>query len=183
MDTRGDGAPRRSGKARHPASRLALPCGLLALLLCGAVAGFFYAYSVSVLRGLDASDPRAAIEAMQGINATIRNPGFALGFFGAPLAAAAAALAFLLAGHRAAALALLLALTTYLACVLLPTAAVHVPMNEELARQAVPDDQEAALQLWRAYAEPWDSWNLVRTLGALASLLLVGLGLAFYRRR
>ncbi|EFG2885686.1 hypothetical protein BO068_004877, partial [Escherichia coli] len=69
---------------RHSGAALAFAA--LALILCGAIAGFFYAYSSSVMRGLDATDPRAAIAAMQGINATVRNAFFAPAFFGTPVA-------------------------------------------------------------------------------------------------
>src|SRR5918998_6764823 len=65
--------------------------GLLASALS---AGFFYAYSISVMPGLAAADPSSAIRAMQGINAVIRTPIFAFAFFGSlvlPLAVSLAA--------------------------------------------------------------------------------------------
>ena len=59
---------------------------ILAGLLASALsAGFFYTYSISVMPGLAAADPSSAIRAMQGINAVIRTPVFASGFFGALL--------------------------------------------------------------------------------------------------
>ena len=45
----------------------------LTLILTGAIVGFFYAYTSSVMRGLDAIPAAHAIVAMQGINATVRN--------------------------------------------------------------------------------------------------------------
>src|SRR4028119_1583110 len=59
----------------------------LTLVLTGAIAGFFYAYTSSVMRGLDAIPAAHAIVAMQGINATVRNWIFAPAFFGTPVAA------------------------------------------------------------------------------------------------
>ena len=56
---------------------------LLGLLASALMAGFFYAYSVSVMRGLDATEPLAAALAMRNINALIRTPVFFFGFFGA----------------------------------------------------------------------------------------------------
>ena len=61
----------------------------LTLILTGAIAGFFYAYTSSVMRGLDAVPAAHAIVAMQGINATVRNWMFAPAFFGTPVAAVA----------------------------------------------------------------------------------------------
>jgi len=60
---------------------------VLTLILTGAIAGFFYAYTSSVMRGLDAIPAAHAIVAMQGINATVRNWVFAPAFFGTPVAA------------------------------------------------------------------------------------------------
>lgn len=54
----------------------------------------FYTYSISVMPGLEASEPGAAVRAMQGINAVIRTPVFAFSFFAAlilPLLASVAA--------------------------------------------------------------------------------------------
>ena len=56
-------------------------------------AGFFYAYTASVSRGLGRLADAQYVAAMQSINDTVRNPIFAVSFFGAlvalPLAMAA----------------------------------------------------------------------------------------------
>lgn len=83
------------------------------LLLAGAIAGFFYAYSVSVMRGLDAATPQQAIGAMQGINATIRNAWFAPAFFGTPILAAASGILLLRLKLRGAATAMSAAALAY----------------------------------------------------------------------
>ena len=54
-----------------------------ATIATGLAAGFFYAYHVSVTRGHALVGDRAYVEAMQAINATVRNLESALGFFGA----------------------------------------------------------------------------------------------------
>ncbi|MCZ0737342.1 anthrone oxygenase family protein [Phreatobacter sp. AB_2022a] len=154
-----------------------------ALLLFGAIAGFFYAYSVSVMRGLDAAGPVAAVAAMQGINATVRNAAFAPAFFGAPLAAAAAALAALVAGVPRAALLLAAAALVYLLGAMAPTVLVNVPMNDALAAAGAPADAAAAARLWTGYAPRWTAWNGARTAVSLASLALVGLALMGLGRR
>jgi uncharacterized membrane protein len=131
-------------------------------------AGFFYTYSISVMPGLDAIDPFAAVVAMQGINATIRTPVFAFAFFG-PLAFTILAAA--LARRRGVLLPLLAAAIVYAAGVLALTFVVHVPMNDALAE--VKTAANDALTIWREYAAPWLAWNHVRAIAAAAAFGLV----------
>ena len=61
------------------------------------------------------------------------------------------------------------------------TMTVNVPMNEALALVEVPDDVDAAREIWQAYSAPWQTWNQIRTgtsgLGFLLGLWgLVRLG-------
>lgn len=168
--------------ARSPWMAVAWVLAAVSLLLSGAMAGFFYAYSVSVMRGLDAVAPADAIRAMQGINATIRNAAFAPAFFGTPVAEILAGLTFLLLKRRAAGLLLLLAAAVYIGGAFVPTVAVNVPMNEALAVVQVPEDPAAAASLWHDYAARWTRWNDLRTLFSLVGLLLVGGALAFGRQ-
>lgn len=68
-----------------------LPVAFLVLLATGAIFGFFFAWVCSTMWGLDDADPRVAIEAMQAMNASVRNWVFAPAFFGTPVFLAAAA--------------------------------------------------------------------------------------------
>lgn len=144
----------------------------VSLILLGLLAGFFYAYSNSVMWGLDGSAPAAAIDAMQGINRTVRNPLFAVSFFGAPVATTVAA-AFLWRRDGAGlGLAAVLALAFCLASVGV-TAVVNVPMNEALAGIDVATADAPAV--WADYAERWTFWNHVRFGAALAAFALMAL--------
>ena len=58
---------------------------LLALLLCGAIFGFYYAWVCSTMWGLDMAAPQVAVAAMQAMNASVRNAVFAPSFFGTPV--------------------------------------------------------------------------------------------------
>ena len=58
----------------------------VAALTTGLISGFFYAYACSVTLGLGLLSDAQYVEAMQAINATVRNGVFALSFFGAVLA-------------------------------------------------------------------------------------------------
>jgi len=154
----------------------ALAC-IVTLVLTGGIAGFFYAYSSTVMRGLDAVDPHHAIAAMQGINANVRNAAFAPAFFGTPIAAVTTGILFLLLRRRLAAVMMLLAAATYVAGAFLPTLLVNVPMNEALALVSLPRETESGSQLWSAYSARWTWWNSLRTVFSMASLVLVGIAI------
>lgn len=158
-------------------SLLATIAAFVAMLLTGAIAGFFYAWSCSTMLGLDAIDPRHAIEAMQAINRLIVNPVFAPGFFGTPIALLLASGLFFLARMRTSGVLALVAFLAYAIGAFGVTVAVNVPMNEALAATAIPDDVEAARSVWQDYSPAWTASNHLRTAAALVSLLLIGLAL------
>jgi uncharacterized membrane protein len=152
------------------------------LLLTGAIAGFFYAYSSSVMFGLDAVDPRQAMVAMQGINARVRNAVFFPAFFLTPVAALITAALLSWAGHRVAATCMAAAAVVYIGGGFLPTMLINVPMNEALATAGVPGNVNEAAKLWSDYSGRWSWWNALRTVFSLLSLLLVGAGLFAWGR-
>jgi uncharacterized membrane protein len=140
---------------------------LSGLLTSALMAGFFYTYSVSVMPGLDAIDPLSATRAMQGINAVIRIPVFAAGFFGALLFPLVASLLAWIGHRRRVALLTLLSATVYLVGVFTVTLLMNVPMNEALA--GINPTTETSSAVWSSYAQPWTAWNHVRTLSAIAA--------------
>ena len=147
---------------------------VLAILATGLAAGFFYAYDVSVTRGLAIVDDRTYVETMQAINATVRNAPFALSFFGPPLLALTALL-LRLGPHRSQSTWLVAAgFLLYAVGVFAVTFAFNVPLNDELA--GYTDLEAVDLAAIRADHEPdWNAWNHVRTGASLASLAaLVG---------
>ena len=144
----------------------------LATLTTGLISGFFYAYACSVTLGLAFLPDQQYIEAMQVINATVRNGVFAFSFFGAVLSLllAVAIHAPRLRSRRFVLIAL--AAVLYIGGGFVVTFLVNVPMNEELAR--VGEVAPAALAQIRAeYEGPWNFWNGVRT--AFSSLAFVAL--------
>jgi uncharacterized membrane protein len=145
---------------------VALALGLLASAWS---AGFFWSWSFTVMPGLAAAPPEAAIAAMRAINANIGSAGFFFVFFGpALLGALSCALAFA-SGLNAAALAALTAAALYGAGVIGVTVAVNLPMNAALA--AAPVSPDTAAGVWRGFAEPWTAWNRLRTAAATAAFL------------
>jgi len=143
----------------------------------GAIFGFFYAWVCSTMWGLDAADPRVAIEAMQEMNASVRNPVFFPAFFLTPLVLGLAAAAHRRAGNDRAWPWFATAAVVYLLGGLVLTMAVNVPMNEDLAEIAIPSDANAASRIWDDYSGRWQLWNAARTVASGASLALAAVGL------
>lgn len=153
------------------------PLALLSLILAAALFGFFYAWVCSTMWGLDAADPRVAIEAMQAMNASVRNAVFAPAFFGTSILLLITTLSLRMADQPAASLWFGIAtlLVAFLGVVL--TMVINVPMNEALAEVSVPDDIDAAREIWMDYSPRWQFWNQMRTLATGVAVLCIGIGL------
>lgn len=147
---------------------------LFAVLFTGAIFGFFFAWVCSTMWGLDTTDPKVAIAAMQAMNASVRNAVFAPAFFGTPLVLLAAAVANW--QIRPAAYAFLAGALVYLLGGLILTMAINVPMNEALARITIPDDPQQAAAIWAEYSGRWQLWNQIRTVASGVALLLAAWG-------
>lgn len=154
---------------------------ITSIVFCGAIFGFFYAWVCSTMWGLDQADPRVAIEAMQAMNASVRNAVFFPAFFLTPAVLVFTAAAMRFAGQGSAAPWFLAAAVVYLAFGLFLTMAVNVPMNETLAATPVPADIDGARQVWENYSERWQFWNQVRTIASGVALVFAGFGLARLR--
>lgn len=145
---------------------------VLSLLLNAAIFGFFYAWVCSTMWGLDAADPRVAIEAMQAMNASVRNAIFAPAFFGTPFALLLTAGLLLRDGVRGAAFGFACGGVIYLCCGMVLTMMINVPMNEALATVTIPDDIAAARTLWQEYSPRWQIWNQLRTAASGLALIV-----------
>lgn len=104
---------------------------LAATFATGLAAGFFYAYHVSVTRGLALVDDRTYVDTMQAINATVRNWQFALSFFGA-LVLGAAALLVRVSRWRSPTTWLVGAAVALYLCAFLITMGLNVPSTRSL---------------------------------------------------
>jgi uncharacterized membrane protein len=146
----------------------------LATLTTGLISGFFYAYACSVTLGLALLPNGQYLEAMQAINATVRNGLFAFGFFGAALSLLLVLVAHVPRPRSRRFVLIALACVLYIGGGFMVTFLVNVPMNEELAR--VGEASPVALAQVRAdYEGPWNFWNGVRTVfSSLAFVALIG---------
>lgn len=151
-----------------------------ATVATGLMAGFFYAYSCSVMIGLAQADDATFITAMQVINANIRNMWFGPAFFGTALLTTLAAV-IVVARRRPGRWFVVTGAVLYIATFVI-TMALAVPLNDELAAAgpvaAMADP--AAVRL--AYEDPWTRWNLLRTLLNSGSLVAMCLALVTPRR-
>lgn len=156
--------------AEHAMLRASL---VASIMFSAAMFGFFFAWSVSTMWGLDTASPQVAIEAMQRMNASVRNAYFGAAFFGTPLVLAATTALFVITGNRTSAAMVGLATLVYLSGVLMVTITVNVPLNEQLAHTATPAAIERATETWIAYSAPWQRANTIRTMAGGVTLLLL----------
>jgi uncharacterized membrane protein len=132
--------------------------------------------------GLDATDPRVAIDAMQAMNDSVANAVFFPAFFGTPFVLGGVAYALGRTGRRSAGRLFAAAAVVYLIGGAMLTAAFNVQMNEELAAVTIPTDIEAAQIIWDDYSGRWQLWNQTRTVFSGISLALAAVGLTRINR-
>lgn len=149
---------------------------LTSLLLSAAIFGFFYAWVCSTMWGLDATKPEIAIQAMQAMNASVRNATFAPAFFGTPFVAMFTAWLLWRVKNRKAAALFALSGLVYFCFGLVLTMLVNVPMNQALALIDLEANMVEAPQIWAAYSPKWQFWNQTRTLASGVAFLLAGMG-------
>jgi uncharacterized membrane protein len=131
---------------------------LAATLSTAMMAGFFHAYSFSVLPALRGADAAVLVEVMQRINRAILNGWFLLLFVGAGLTGAAAVTLVAIGGDTAVLRPAAAGLVLYLAQ-LAVTARINIPLNNGLDAAGATDPVAAR----EAFEQPWVRWNHVRT--------------------
>lgn len=148
--------------------RLLFVTTFLAALGAGLMAGVFFAFSGFILKALGRVPAETGIAAMQSLTATIKNPLFLTVFFGT--AALSALLAIVAVPYRwsePGALWLIAGSTLYLMGPFTVTLLRNVPLNNQLAQ--VEPASAAGKNFWDSYLPAWNTWNHLRTAGALAA--------------
>lgn len=145
---------------------------ILLCLLLGLMAGFFHAFSFTVMPGLDLLTGDAAMDAMRGINVAVRNPVFFATFVLTPVLGFLPAVVCLFTGRRMPGLLLLVSFGVYAAGVVALTASLNVPMNRALTEGSL-----SGLANWLEWSATWTGANHVRTAASLFALLLALLAL------
>jgi uncharacterized membrane protein len=147
-------------------------CTALLAIVCGLLGGFFFAFSVVVMRALRTQPPAHAVAAMQAINVVVINPWFLTPFLGATGGSVALAVATLARGSENAAL-VVAGCALYAVGTFGVTMAFNVPRNRAL--EALPADSTDAAELWKGYLVEWTGWNHVRTVAALLAAACLAL--------
>jgi uncharacterized membrane protein len=148
---------------------------LVTALACGLVAGFFFAFSTTVMKALTRVPEPQGLGAMQAINVVVINPVVMFALFGTGVACAVLVVAAFVEWGEAYAVYLLLGGLLYIAGVVVLTIAYHVPRNDAMA--ALDPEDATSAGHWTRYARTWTAWNHVRTIAPLASATLLTIGL------
>lgn len=143
----------------------------LATIWVGLMSGFVFAFSVVVMPGLAITDPGVAMEAMQSINAVVRNVAFAIGFFGALVFCGAAMVYTVVRRESIADWLSLAGGAVYVIGGFGITFVVNVPMNEALAE--LDPSVQANHPEMLTYLREWSMWNHLRTASSVVAFLLL----------
>ena len=149
---------------------LVVALAVAAALGSGVVAGFFFAFSVCVMRALGRLPREQGMAAMQAINVVVLNPWFFTAFFGTAAVCMIVTVLALFTWSTSHVIYLLAGSVLYLAGSIVVTLACNVPLNEALA--AVDPHSAAGAALWTRYLAQWTAWNHVRTAASLGAAAL-----------
>ncbi len=171
--------------ADHPADgrrrrRVAFTLGA-STVATGLMAGLFFAFSCAVMVGLRGTDDRTFIDVMQRINVSIQNPVFFVVFLGGLALPAVAVVMLWRAGSRAAMRWTLGALGLYVV-MLLVTAGVNIPLNDQLAKAGDPSTLTDPGAVRDRFENVWDIFNILRTLLSTAALAFLARALLLHGR-
>jgi uncharacterized membrane protein len=161
-------------------NNLLLALTFLAALASGLVAGFFFAFSTTVMGALGRQPVASGIATMQSINVVVLNPWFLGIFLGSAIACAVLAIAALLKWHEPGSAFLLAGALLYVVGTFLVTIVFNVPLNDALA--AVAPDSPAGAELWARYLRTWTAWNHVRTIAPLLAAACLTIAIVLQAR-
>jgi len=141
---------------------------VLATVLAGLIAGFFYTWSFTVIQSLNLTDASTASSAMNSINSNIRTAWFAAIFFGAPALITLSLIVKLI--HNKQNMFWVLSAFVFAICTLIITFTQHIPLNNELAN---------GLE-WSQYYPEWISWNHERMCTSVLAFISMLLSIIFH---
>jgi uncharacterized membrane protein len=146
----------------------------LAIITTALSAGFFYAWTVSVIPGLKNVSDRNYLETMQSINKAVLNPAFFIVFFGCLVFLIASAYFQYQVNERLVLSLIISAIILYALGTFAVTAFGNVPMNEALDKIDLVSLTDSELHSLReSYESKWNRFNLIRTVFALLSFISV----------
>lgn len=151
---------------------------IAAILLTGLIAGLFYGYDCSVIKGLGNLPDPEYFSAFKSINRAILNPYFFLSFMGTLLVLPIAAWLSYKDGSTTSCYFLSAATLVYIAGVFGVTMLGNVPLNNLVDRFDITTASQADIQAMRQKFEmSWNRLNHIRTYANILSFLLAILSL------
>lgn len=154
--------------------RVRLTVLMAAILGTGALFGFYFTLSVSIMPGLDLTDPYVAITANQDIGRATQQSWFFVALLGTPIVLITGiALHWKISKIRNW---LVLSAMGWIAMMVV-TLSFNVPLNQVLDGLTIMPDQVDLAEQWAAYAVDWQRWNWLRVLTSGVSLVALAMGL------
>jgi len=151
----------------------------VSVVLSGLMAGFFFAYSSSVVLALETLSASEYVTVMQEINDKVLNVVFGAVFFGAVVVPIVGTVLLLLRGTWATQYGQLFfaGMVIYLVGTFFVTIRIHIPMNDHIATWSPtsPPDE------WASVRARWRRWNHVRTTAAVISFMLYLVAIVSFR--
>ena len=139
---------------------------------CGLMAGIYFAFSTFIMISFARIEQAHGIAAMNSINSNILGSLFMPLFFGTSLVSAVLAVLALMRWGEPGAIMMFAGGLIYIVGMFVCTAALNVPLNNELA--TVDPAQMEAAPVWARYLTDWTFWNHVRTIAStIASALFI----------
>jgi uncharacterized membrane protein len=152
---------------------------ITAILLTGLIAGLFYSFDCSVIKGFRNIPDKEYLTSFQSINRAILNPYFFISFMGSLLILPVVAWLSYKAASPASFYLLLGAVIVYAIGVFGVTIFANVPLNNQLDQLDISNAAPDALKAFRQEFEPsWNKFNAIRTYAAILSFLLTIISLA-----
>ncbi len=141
-----------------------------AVLLTGLLAGLFYGYDCSIIKGLGKLPHAVYLQSFQSINRSIQNPYFFTSFIGSLMVLPIAGWLSYSAGNSVSFYLLLAATLVYFIAVFGVTIFCNVPLNERLANFSIATATESELAAMRqVFEKPWNRYHTFRTIASIIS--------------
>jgi uncharacterized membrane protein len=140
----------------------------------GLVAGFFFAFSTTVMGALARRPAAEGIAAMQAINVVVMNPFVMVALFGTALASVVLMVGAVV-DWGPYSVSVLVAGAVYLVGMVGVTGAYNIPRNDAMAE--LDPSAPSSVAPWERYVKEWTRANHVRTIAPLATAALLTIAL------
>lgn len=145
----------------------------ISILLTGLVAGLFYGYDCSVIKGLGNLQNEVYLQTFQSINKVIQNLYFFISFMGCLLVLPVASWLCYKNCGSVTFYFLLSATIIYFIGVFGVTIFGNVPLNEQLSKFPIASATENEMALMRkTFEEAWNKYHSIRTIASIVAFSL-----------